>query len=124
VLENVNLKKRLSREEYKLALPRGFKMYPVTAARTYEQQRPWLWRFWLKVPNRGEMASFDQGDGTNARPTGPAGSGSEDRAHRGGDLRGLAPQLHGFCRWCLRPADPGTPRPHTIRSWSPDATIM
>ncbi len=39
--------------------PRGFKLYPITAPRTYEQQRPWLWRFWLKVPNRGEMVLFD-----------------------------------------------------------------
>ena len=104
MLENINLKKKLSREDYKLALPglqqrlydlekacweygiptvivfegwdaagkgtaisaltqrldpRGFKLYPITAARTYEQQRPWLWRFWLKVPNRGEMVIFD-----------------------------------------------------------------
>jgi polyphosphate kinase 2 (PPK2 family) len=105
VLENINLKKKLSREEFKLALPdlqrrlydlekacwdhgvptlivfegwdasgkgtsiaaltqrldpRGFKMYPITSPRTYEQQRPWLWRFWLKIPNRGEMAIFDR----------------------------------------------------------------
>ncbi|HVO10776.1 MAG TPA: hypothetical protein VMX54_08525, partial [Vicinamibacteria bacterium] len=39
--------------------PRGFKLYPITAPRTYEQQRPWLWRFWLKVPDRGEMVIFD-----------------------------------------------------------------
>src|SRR5262249_47996974 len=39
--------------------PRGFKLYPIAAPRTYEQQRPWLWRFWLKVPNRGEMVIFD-----------------------------------------------------------------
>ncbi|MGA7046461.1 MAG: hypothetical protein WBY98_09385, partial [Candidatus Sulfotelmatobacter sp.] len=39
--------------------PRGFKLYPITDPRTYEQQRPWLWRFWLKVPNRGEMVIFD-----------------------------------------------------------------
>jgi AMP-polyphosphate phosphotransferase len=39
--------------------PRGFKLYPITAPRTYELQRPWLWRFWLKVPNRGEMILFD-----------------------------------------------------------------
>jgi polyphosphate kinase 2 (PPK2 family) len=39
--------------------PRGFKLYPITPPRTYEQQRPWLWRFWLKVPNRGEMVIFD-----------------------------------------------------------------
>ena len=39
--------------------PRGFKLYPITTPRTYEQQRPWLWRFWLKVPNRGEMVILD-----------------------------------------------------------------
>ena len=39
--------------------PRGFKLYPITPPRTYEQQRPWLWRFWLKVPDRGEMVIFD-----------------------------------------------------------------
>ena len=104
MLENINLKKKLSREEYKRIVPglqvrlydlekacwdngvptvivfegwdasgkgttisaltqrldpRGFKLYPITAPRTYEQQRPWLWRFWLKVPNRGEMVIFD-----------------------------------------------------------------
>lgn len=104
MLENINLKKKLSREEYKRLLPhlqkrlydlekacwdqgvpsiivfegwdasgkgttiaalterldpRGFRLYPITAPRTYEQQRPWLWRFWLKIPNRGEMVIFD-----------------------------------------------------------------
>jgi AMP-polyphosphate phosphotransferase len=105
MLENVNLKRKLSREEFKLVMPelqhrlrdlekalwdhniptvvlfegwdasgkgtaiaaltqrldpRGFKLYPIAAPRTYEQQRPWLWRFWLKVPNRGEMVIFDR----------------------------------------------------------------
>ena len=104
MLENINLRRKLSRDEFKSALPamqerlydlektcwdcgiptiivfegwdasgkgtaigaltqrldpRGFKLYPITAPRTYEQQRPWLWRFWLKVPNRGEMILFD-----------------------------------------------------------------
>jgi polyphosphate kinase 2 (PPK2 family) len=104
VLENINLTKKLSRDQYKRVLPalqarlydlekacwdhsvptiivfegwdasrkgtaisaltqrldpRGFKLYPITAPRTYEQQRPWLWRFWLRVPNRGEMVIFD-----------------------------------------------------------------
>jgi polyphosphate kinase 2 (PPK2 family) len=104
MLENINLKKKLPREEYKRILPtlqgrlydlekacwdqgvptvilfegwdasgkgttisaltqrldpRGFKLYPITAPRTYELQRPWLWRFWLKVPNRGEMVIYD-----------------------------------------------------------------
>ncbi len=104
MLENVNLKRKLSRDEYKRILPelqnrlytlekacwdnhipsivvvegwdaagkgsaiatvtqrldpRGFKMHPITAPRPDEQQRPWLCRFWLKVPNRGEMVIFD-----------------------------------------------------------------
>lgn len=104
MLENINLKKKLPREEYKQVLPglqrrlyqleeacwhqgvpsivifegwdaagkgtaiatltqrldpRGFKLNPIVAPRTYEQQRPWLWRFWLKVPNRGEMDLLD-----------------------------------------------------------------
>jgi polyphosphate kinase 2 (PPK2 family) len=40
--------------------PRGFKLYPIQAPRTQELQMPWLWRFWLKVPNYGEMAIFDR----------------------------------------------------------------
>ena len=104
VLENINLKKKLSREEYKSALPflqqrlydlekacwdnkyptiivfegwdasgkgeaisaitqrldpRGFRIHSIGPPRTHEQQYPWLWRFWLKVPNRGEMLIFD-----------------------------------------------------------------
>lgn len=39
--------------------PRGFRMQATVLPRTYEQQRPWLWRFWLRVPNRGEMVIFD-----------------------------------------------------------------
>jgi len=40
--------------------PRGFKLHPITPPRTYEQQRPWLWRFWQRTPNCGEMSIFDQ----------------------------------------------------------------
>jgi polyphosphate kinase 2 (PPK2 family) len=40
--------------------PRGFKLYPIRAARTYESKRPWLWRFWLKIPGHGEWAIFDR----------------------------------------------------------------
>ena len=40
--------------------PRGFKLYPIRAARTYEKKRPWLWRFWLKLPASGEWAIFDR----------------------------------------------------------------
>jgi polyphosphate kinase 2 (PPK2 family) len=40
--------------------PRGFKLYTIQEARTYEKHMPWLWRFWLKLPNYGEMAIFDR----------------------------------------------------------------
>jgi polyphosphate kinase 2 (PPK2 family) len=40
--------------------PRGYKLYPIRAARTYEKKRPWLWRFWLKIPACGEWAIFDR----------------------------------------------------------------
>jgi len=40
--------------------PRGFKVWPIRAARTYEKNHPWLWRFWLKLPNRGQIAIFDR----------------------------------------------------------------
>ena len=40
--------------------PRGFKLYPIRAARTYESKRPWLWRFWLKIPGQGEWTIFDR----------------------------------------------------------------
>jgi polyphosphate kinase 2 (PPK2 family) len=104
VLENVNLKRKLTREEYKQVMPalqrrlydlekacwdqripsivifegwdasgkgscistltqrldpRGFKVHSIQPPRTYEQNYPWLWRFWLKAPNRGEMVILD-----------------------------------------------------------------
>ena len=40
--------------------PRGFKLYPIRAARTYEKKRPWLWRFWVRIPGKGEWAIFDR----------------------------------------------------------------
>ena len=40
--------------------PRGFKLYSIQAPRTYETHMPWLWRFWQKVPNYGEMAILDR----------------------------------------------------------------
>jgi len=40
--------------------PRGFTVWPVRAARPYEQKRPWVWRFWNKLPNYGHLAIFDR----------------------------------------------------------------
>ncbi len=40
--------------------PRGYKLYPIRAARTFEKKYPWLWRFWQKLPAKGEWAIFDR----------------------------------------------------------------
>jgi len=40
--------------------PRGFKLHPIQAARTFEKMHPWLWRFWNRLPNYGEMAIYDR----------------------------------------------------------------
>lgn len=40
--------------------PRGFRVHSITPPRTYEQQYPWLYRFWLKVPSYGQMTFFDR----------------------------------------------------------------
>lgn len=39
--------------------PRGFRVVPITPPRTIETRYPWLWRFWLKIPARGQMVAFD-----------------------------------------------------------------
>ncbi len=40
--------------------PRGFKTWSIRAPRGEENVYPWLWRFWMKLPARGEIAIFDR----------------------------------------------------------------
>ena len=40
--------------------PRGVKLHPISAPLDEERLRPFLWRFWTKIPARGEMAIFDR----------------------------------------------------------------
>ncbi|HUQ90485.1 MAG TPA: hypothetical protein VM120_02310, partial [Bryobacteraceae bacterium] len=40
--------------------PRVFRLHMILEPRTFEKGMPWLWRFWVKAPNYGEMAIFDQ----------------------------------------------------------------
>ena len=40
--------------------PRNFSLYAIREPRTFERHLPWLWRYWLKVPNWGEIAIFDR----------------------------------------------------------------
>ena len=39
--------------------PRGFRVVPIAPPRTAETRYPWLWRFWLKIPARGQMVAYD-----------------------------------------------------------------
>ena len=40
--------------------PRVFSLHAIREPRTYEKQMPWMWRYWSKIPNWGEMAIFDR----------------------------------------------------------------
>ncbi len=40
--------------------PRACSVHAMRAPRTAEQSLPWMWRFWRRVPNWGEMAVFDR----------------------------------------------------------------
>lgn len=40
--------------------PRGFKVFPIHSPNEEERLRPFLWRFWTKIPARGRIAIFDK----------------------------------------------------------------
>lgn len=40
--------------------PRGFKVRSTNAPLEEELYRPWLWRFWMKLPAYGEIVVFDR----------------------------------------------------------------
>lgn len=39
--------------------PRSLRVYPFRAPSPREQRLPWLYRYWMKLPNTGEMTIFD-----------------------------------------------------------------
>ena len=40
--------------------PRGFRVYPISAPKSSEQGKHYLYRFWKKIPARGMIAIFDR----------------------------------------------------------------
>ncbi|MBD3307418.1 phosphate--AMP phosphotransferase [candidate division KSB3 bacterium] len=40
--------------------PRGCIVHPISAPNEEEQLRPFLWRFWIKTPEKGRIAVFDR----------------------------------------------------------------
>jgi polyphosphate kinase 2 (PPK2 family) len=40
--------------------PRGLKVWPIAAPRDAEKRNHYLWRFWYRLPEKGEVAVFDR----------------------------------------------------------------
>ncbi|WP_102868284.1 polyphosphate:AMP phosphotransferase [Pseudovibrio exalbescens] len=40
--------------------PRNYKVYPISAPSDEEKNRPYLWRFWRRIPKKGHIAIFDR----------------------------------------------------------------
>ncbi|MFN7995491.1 MAG: hypothetical protein U0Q18_17910 [Bryobacteraceae bacterium] len=40
--------------------PRAFRLHVIQEPRTHELHMPWLYRFWQRIPSRGQMAIFDR----------------------------------------------------------------
>ncbi len=40
--------------------PRGYKVWPIAAPRDAEKRNHYLWRFWYRMPETGELAMFDR----------------------------------------------------------------
>ena len=40
--------------------PRGLTVWPIRAPQPSEMNYPWLWRFWMKLPGRGQIAIFNR----------------------------------------------------------------
>jgi polyphosphate kinase 2 (PPK2 family) len=40
--------------------PRGYKVWSIAAPRDDDARHPWLWRFWRRLPETGELAVFDR----------------------------------------------------------------
>jgi polyphosphate kinase 2 (PPK2 family) len=40
--------------------PRGYKVWPIGAPRDAERRQHYLWRFWTRLPELGEIAIFDR----------------------------------------------------------------
>jgi AMP-polyphosphate phosphotransferase len=40
--------------------PRGFRVHPISAPDPDELLRPFLWRFWIRLPDYGHIAMFDR----------------------------------------------------------------
>jgi len=40
--------------------PRGYRVWPIGPPRDEDVRNHWLWRFWRRIPEKGELAIFDR----------------------------------------------------------------
>jgi polyphosphate kinase 2 (PPK2 family) len=40
--------------------PRGYKVWPIASPRDEDARHHWLWRFWRRLPEQGELTIFDR----------------------------------------------------------------
>jgi polyphosphate kinase 2 (PPK2 family) len=40
--------------------PRGYKVWPIAAPRDEDARNLWLWRFWRRLPEKGDLSIFDR----------------------------------------------------------------
>ena len=77
--------------------PRGYVVYPISAPQGEDQTRHYLYRFWRRLPERGQIAIFDRswyGRVLVERVEGLAGEGEWKRAFK--EINSFERQLRDF----------------------------
>jgi polyphosphate kinase 2 (PPK2 family) len=77
--------------------PRGYVVYPISAPQGEDKTRHYLYRFWRRLPERGQIAIFDRswyGRVLVERVEGFAGEGEWKRAYK--EINSFERQLHDF----------------------------
>lgn len=77
--------------------PRGYVVYPISAPQGDDKEHHYLWRFWRRLPERGQIAIFDRswyGRVLVERVEGFASEEEWKRAYR--EINSFERQLHDF----------------------------
>ena len=77
--------------------PRGYVVYPISAPQGDDREHHYLWRFWRRLPERGQIAIFDRswyGRVLVERVEGFASEEEWKRAYR--EINSFERQLHDF----------------------------
>ncbi len=77
--------------------PRGYVVYPISAPQGDDKEHHYLWRFWRRLPERGQIAIFDRSWYGRVLVERVEGFATEDewkRAYR--EINSFERQLHDF----------------------------